>query len=170
MSTIADQLAKTRQKSNSDHEDKENKKIFQQLVPGWKLTNLDDPNNFVYLACFRVVLAFISAYNSIHPDEYWQVTQVAYDWVYGGVDLPWEFDKAYRLRNVIFPAFIAIPMYLLKLANLDSNLVIRLAPYFTHLLLVVLNDLFIWKIGKKVVGVDATRFAMFFIVTNQFQI
>ena len=94
------------------------------------------------------------------------MTQVAYDWVYGGVDLPWEFDKAYRLRNVIFPAFIAIPMYLLKLANLDSNLVIRLAPYFTHLLLVVLNDMFIWKIGKKVVGVDATRFGMYFIVTN----
>ena len=61
-------------------------------------------------------------------------------------------------------------MYLLKLANLDSNLVIRLAPYFTNLLLVILNDLFIWKIGKKVVGVDATRFGILLIMTNQFQI
>ena len=106
----------------------------------------------------------------VHPDEYWQVTQVAYDWVYGGVDLPWEFNSAYQLRNVLYPAYIAIPMYLLKLANLDSNFVIRFAPYFTNLLLVILNDFFIWKIGKKVVGTDATRFGILLIVTNQFQI
>ena len=45
-----------------------------KYVPGWQFTNLDDPNNFILLVVFRITLAFISAYNMVHPDEYWQVT------------------------------------------------------------------------------------------------
>ena len=43
--------------------------------------------------------------NMAHPDEYWQVTQVAYKLVYpdANVVLPWEFHHAYRLRNFIYP-------------------------------------------------------------------
>ena len=43
-------------------------------------------------------------------------------------------------------------------------------PYIAQLPLVILNDLFIWKLGKKLVGVDATRFAMILIVFNWQQI
>ena len=32
-----------------------------------------------------------------------------------------------------------------------------------------MNDWFIWKLGKKTVGVDATRIAMILIVFNHFQ-
>ena len=53
---------------------------------------------------------------------------------------------------------------------MDTNIVVRLLPYLTQLPLVILNDLFIWKLGKKTVGVDATRFAMILIVFNYFQV
>ncbi len=45
--------------------------------------------------------------NMAHPDEYWQVTQVAYKIVYpdANVVLPWEFHPDYRLRNLIYPIF-----------------------------------------------------------------
>ena len=63
--------------------------------------------------------------NMVHPDEYWQATQVAYNWVYGGVMLPWEWDDQFRLRNAIYPAYLAGPLYLLKMAGLDSPWIVR---------------------------------------------
>jgi len=29
--------------------------------------------------------------NMIHPDEYWQAIEIAYNYVYGGVRLTWEW-------------------------------------------------------------------------------
>jgi Alg9-like mannosyltransferase family len=50
----------------------------------------------------------------VHPDEYWQATEVAYNLVYGGVDLPWEWSNAYRLRNTVYPYYLAAPLWALK--------------------------------------------------------
>jgi hypothetical protein len=110
-----------------------------------------------------------------HPDEYWQVTQVAYRAVYGDnvngydIDLPWEYHDDYRLRNTIFPLFHAIPMYLLKMTGLDSNLAIRLCPYLVHMQFVLLGDVYLWSIGKSTVGKQATMIAFIFYLTNRVQ-
>jgi len=64
--------------------------------------------------------------NMVHPDEYWQGTQVAYNWVYGGVSLPWEWHDSYQLRNALYPAFLAGPLYVLKLTGLDYPSVVRI--------------------------------------------
>ena len=83
---------------------------------GWSFTDLDNPRNFILLMIFRLLCALFKSDNLVHPDEYWQVTQVAYDWVYGGVSLSWEFHDLYKLRNVLYPAYFAAPLYLLKAA------------------------------------------------------
>jgi hypothetical protein len=49
-----------------------------------------------------------------HADEYWQAIEVAYNLVYGGVNLPWEWHTEYRLRNTLYPYYLATPLYLLK--------------------------------------------------------
>ena len=170
MTTIADKIQSFRKQSAKASEDKIDKQIYSDRVLGWSFTDLDNPRNFVLLIIFRLLCAVFKSNNMVHPDEYWQATQVAYNWVYGGVSLPWEFHDLYKLRNVLYPAYLAAPLYLMKLAQLDTNLVVRLLPYLSQFPLVILNDLFIWKLGKKTVGFDATRFAMILIVFNFLQL
>jgi phosphatidylinositol glycan class B len=107
--------------------------------------------------------------NMVHPDEYWQATQVAYNWVYGGVVLPWEWHDQYKLRNAVYPAYLAGPLYLLKHFGLDSPWLVRVQPYLTHCPLVILNDYFVWKIGKRLIGVDASRITVLLLLTNRCQ-
>lgn len=113
--------------------------------------------------------------NMAHPDEYWQVTQVAYRTVYGDpqngydIDLPWELHNDYRLRNTIYPLFLAVPMYFLKITGLDTNMAIRLCPYLVHMLLVLLGDHYLWRVGRETVGKQATQCAFVFYLTNRVQ-
>ena len=110
-----------------------------------------------------------------HPDEYWQVTQVAYREVYGDpingydIDLPWEFHNDYRLRNAIYPLFHVGPMWLLKIFGLDTNWAIRVCPYVVHSCFVIIGDTYLWKIGKNTVGKSATQVAFVFYLTNRVQ-
>jgi hypothetical protein len=53
---------------------------------------MDERSNWWMLVTLRVLQALFMTKNMVHPDEYWQATQVAYNWVYGGVMLPWEWD------------------------------------------------------------------------------
>ena len=72
------------------------------------------------------------------------------------------------MRNVLYPAYLAAPMYLAKILKIDSNTMVYFLPYVSQLVLAIINDLFIWKLGKKLVGVDATRIAILLIVVNHF--
>ena len=84
----------------------------------------------------------------VHPDEYWQSTQPAYKQVYGGdIWLPWEWTDDFRLRNCLYPMYLALPMQLVKTLGMDTNFVIRYLPYIAHMPVVLLNDLFMWKVG-----------------------
>ena len=143
--------------------------LYQSNVPGWAFTDLDKQSNFMILAMFRLFCAVFMSRNNMHPDEYWQVTQPAYNWVYGGVSLPWEFTDEYKLRNVLYPAYTAIPLYVMKLLGLDSHTVVMLSPYLAHWVLVVAGDYFFYQIGKKTVGVNGTRIGVFVNVFNGFQ-
>ena len=71
----------------------------------------------------RFIMLFFYSEHFHHADEYWQGTEVAYSFVYGGkdIDLPWEWQDQYRIRNVLYPGFLAIPLYILKTLGLDYN-------------------------------------------------
>ena len=135
--------------------------------------NFDEWFNFYGLVAFRLFQAVYMTSNMAHPDEYWQVTQVAYRAVYGDaangfdIDLPWEYHDSYRLRNTIYPLFHAVPLYMLKLSGLDSNLAVRMCPYILHSALVIIGDVYLWRIGKETVGRHATQVAFVFYLTNR---
>lgn len=124
--------------------------------------DFDVDGHFINLIIFRLIQAIFATANMAHPDEYWQVTQVAYREVYGDpangydIDLPWEFHNDYRLRNAIYPLFHVGPMWLLKNLGLDSNWAIRVCPYVVHSVFVLIGDAYLWKIGKNTVGKSAT--------------
>jgi len=67
-----------------------------------------------------------------HPDEYWQALEVAYSIVFGNevnVALPWEWFSEYRLRNSLYPLYLAAPLYVLKQFRLDYNICVTCTPY-----------------------------------------
>jgi len=169
METVLDKIAtQRREKSKSDAE-KIDKEYFLKYIPFWGLTDMDDRRNWWLLVTIRILQALFMTKNMVHPDEYWQATQVAYNWVYGGVMLPWEWDDQFRLRNALYPAYLAGPLYVLKQLGLDTPWLVRVQPYLTHCPLVILNDYFIWKIGKRIIGIDGSRIAMLLIITNRCQ-
>jgi hypothetical protein len=84
------------------------------------------------------------------------------------VSLPWEWTSAYKLRNALYPAFLAGPLAVLKAIGMDSALAVRHQPYVTHSVLVMLNDYFIWKVAKRMTDKDTARYAIALIVFNRF--
>lgn len=98
-----------------------------------------------------------------HPDEYWQAIEPAYNMIYGGVELPWEWRKEYRLRSALYPSYLAIPLWLLKTLWLDFGYAVRTCPKIAHIILVVIQDDYLWKIGKITVGKSPTRIAFFIL-------
>ena len=65
----------------------------------------------------------------VHPDELFQCTQIAYDFVFGGVDLPWEWRDPYRLRNALYPIYLSWPLWILKYTRMDYQYLVLISPY-----------------------------------------
>lgn len=81
----------------SDVETEKYDEQFERL-PFYRFTDMDVSSNVWLLRAFRVFSALFLSYNLIHPDEYWQATEVAYSIVYGDrlkVNLPWEWESTY---------------------------------------------------------------------------
>lgn len=87
--------------------------------------------------------------------------------VYGGVELPWEWHPDYRLRNTIYPFYLASFLWVLKKLSLDYAIAVKLCPYLAHSLLVMLCDRYLWLVGKRTVGGRATRIAFIFYLSNR---
>ena len=64
--------------------------------------------------------------------------------------------------------YLSLPLRLIKTLEIDTNFLVNLAPYLAHLPVVILTDYFTWKVGKKVIGRDASRLAMIFLFFNRF--
>ena len=159
---------KSKVEDEHDALDSNDKSSIDDYAPWfYKYMDLDVTRNCCLVVALRIIQALFCTANMEHPDEYWQVTQVAYHIVYGGVDLPWEFHTDYRLRNTIYPLIQAIPLYALKTTGLDTNTAVRLCPYLVHSILVVIGDYYLWKLGKSVVGKKATQVAFVFYLTNK---
>ena len=170
--TVVDIVASKRRQEEKDIDEKIEKQFYSHNFPYlWSYTDLDQPGNFRILVAMRVLQALFCTYTMMHPDEYWQATQPAYAWVYPDqkVSLPWEWNDKYQLRNTIYPAYLAVWMQMLKMISLDTNYMVRAIPYLAHCPLVILNDWFIWKVAKRVVGRDAARFSMILVTFNRFQ-
>ena len=64
---------------------------FKGVVPFWSWTDMDDAVVRRIFIVWRLFQALFLSFNMAHPDEYWQAIEPAYNMVYGGVQLPWEW-------------------------------------------------------------------------------
>ena len=69
----------------------------------------------------------------------------------------------------MYPAYLAGPLYVLKLTGLDTRWAVLVQPYVTHCLLVLLGDLFLWHGAKRYVGQNGARIAMLLTLVNRSQ-
>ena len=130
--------------------------------------DLEDPFNFQILVVLRMIMEIFSTSTMLHPDEYYQGTEVAYQIVFGRVDLPWEWFPEYRLRNVLYQHYLAIPLYILRQLSLDYQPFVRIAPYMAHMLLVIYGDYQFYKLAKRVIGESSSRIALLVYLSNSF--
>lgn len=84
------------------------------VLPLWKWTDLDQINIWRVFVSWRLFQCLFLTFNMAHPDEYWQAIEPAYNMIYGGVELPWEWRSEYKLRSALYPSYLAIPLWCLK--------------------------------------------------------
>jgi len=87
--------------------------------------------------------------------------------IFGGVTLPWEWIDSYKLRSAIYPTYLSLPLVIIKFLGIDYHLVVRLCPYLSHMILVMISDVYVWKIGKLTVGKNSTRMGFFFLIISR---
>jgi hypothetical protein len=88
--------------------------------------------------------------------------------VFGGVNLPWEWHSENRIRNVLYPMYLSIPLRVLKYTGLDYYYLIRGSYYLAQWILVIIGDKYFYKSSKKLIGEKATRIAVYVYLTNKF--
>lgn len=88
--------------------------------------------------------------------------------MYGNVSLPWEWQSQYSLRNVLYPFYLSIPLFILKMLRLDFQPLVLLSPYIAHFPLVLMGDYYFYNAGRQALGESAARISLYFYLTNGF--
>ena len=141
-------------------------KLLNKYVPFFEIFDIDRTNGFLVLCLFRLYFTLTMTKMLVNPDELFQGTQIAYDIIFGGVDLPWEWRDPYRIRNALYPIYLSWPLAILKNLKIDFQPLVLMSPYIAHFPLMVICDYYFWKIGKQTVGKSATRIAFILMLTN----
>lgn len=88
---------------------------------------MSDKKFWFALLFYRMLWAF-NTQNIVQADQVWQSVNVAYDMVYGGVNLPWEWNPDNAIRGVIFPLMYALYFKILNMLYLDFRFFIQYGP------------------------------------------
>ena len=156
---------------NDNDDDKYGKdSVLRKHIPFYDIFDLDRNHAFVFLGIWRLVFTLSFTKMLVHPDELYQGTQIAYDFIYGGVDLPWEWRDPYRIRNSLYPIYLSWPLALLKYLHLDFPYMVLISPYIAHFPLMLMSDYYLWHVGKLIVGKPATRIAFILFLTNTYMV
>jgi hypothetical protein len=110
---------------------------------------------------FRLILQMVHVHFMLHPDENWQSLEVAYDLVYGkrgslknqvDINLSWEFNNNYSLRNHLYPLWLSIPSFMLKSIGWDTNFLVVNSMYTMHCVLLALGDYYFFHLVQVLAG------------------
>ena len=69
---------------------------------------------------------------------------------------------------MLYPYFLAIPLWIAATLGIDSQAIVRAAPYISNTVLVIISDYYFYKLGKKMFGIQAARIAFILYFTNCF--
>lgn len=121
------------------------------------------------LFAFRVIMQLVQVHFMYHPDENWQSLEVAYNLVYGKdveILLSWEWYPFYALRNHLYPFWLSLPVRVLKMLYLDSNLMVVNSMYLMHCIVWSAGDYYFYKLAKNIGGTKCAIFTTMISLTN----
>jgi hypothetical protein len=106
--------------------------LYDEIPFSKNLDLLDEKEQIVWsniLSVFLIRFSHSIAFGDkvYHPDEYWQSMEIAYNMVYSDqVDaiFTWEWLPVYGLRNTIYPYYLSIPLRVLRILSIDSNMLV----------------------------------------------
>jgi len=94
---------------------------------------------------------------------------MAYNIAYGDV-VPvvttWEWNSVYSLRNIIFPAYLSIPLHFLRMLGLDSNFMVVNSTILMNSLLQVLGDYFLFGLCQHLMDTDGALISLTYMLFN----
>ena len=104
-----------------------------------------------------------------HPDAHWQGTEMAYHFAYGDQVpsiLTWEWQDKYTLRSTLYPAYLSIPLHVLRFLKIDSNCLVNNSLYLMHCLLIVVGDYYMYHVAKMFIGKRGAAVTMLYLLFN----
>jgi hypothetical protein len=83
------------------------------------------------------------------------------------VVMTWEWDQIYTLRSVLYPAYLSIPLHILRFLSLDTNFLVVNSMLFMNCLLQVLGDVFLYKLAKIFLGKEGATMTLSYSLFNR---
>jgi len=133
-------------------------------------------SGIIKLFLIRLAFTMSQVHLKKHPDEIQQGKEIAYKILYEQSDQningiqsfsTWEWWKGYNLRTFLYPLWLSLPGHLLKLLNLDTNLLLVNSIYFMHCLLWVLGDYYCFIFVRQLLGKREAIAAAILSVTSE---
>lgn len=62
----------------------------------------------------------------------------------------WEWLPQYALRSTLYPAYLSMPLHLLRATSLDSNVMVRTAPIFMNCLIQTAGDIYTVRLASLI--------------------
>ena len=109
------------------------------------------------LTCYltRLILSVMVLEKTFHPDERNQGTDIAYKMAFGkDVDVvtTWEWMEQYALRNTLYPAFLSIPLHIIRLLGIDYNWLVQVTPLCMNAILQFIGDYYGFKLTERLIN------------------
>ncbi|CAI2361355.1 unnamed protein product [Moneuplotes crassus] len=111
--------------------------------------NITATKYFWYIALAIKLLCAFNSRSIYQSNEIGQAVLVSYDMVYGGGNLPWEWNDEFRLRPVLYPSIFAVVFKILNILYLDFRFLIIYSPNLIHVFFWQISDFYVFKLLKE---------------------
>jgi hypothetical protein len=108
-----------------------------------------------------------------HPDQNWQGQELAYKLVYGSGDnaaenlVTWEWLDQYALRTILYPAYLSLPLWVLKFLGIDKNFLVVNSLLFMNSLIQVLGDYYLYFLASDLAGKNCALISLGMSIFNR---
>lgn len=95
---------------------------------------------------------------------------MAYKIAYGDVvDIvsTWEWIDFYALRSHIFPAFLSLPLHVLRFLGLDTNFLVCNSILFMNSIIQVAGDYYLFLLSNDILGKEGALMTMAYSIVNR---
>ena len=79
----------------------------------------------------------------------------------------WEWDEHFGLRSIMYPAYLSLPLHLLRFFGIDYNILVSNSIVFMNTSLQVLGDFFLYLLAKQTIGREGAHIALVYSLLNQ---